>query len=404
MEFGKKHGFGEEYFQENLSLKYKGYYKEDLYNGSDCKLWDKNSNQVYEGDFEQGKKSSGYGKEYYLWNNQVKYIGFYQNDLHHGKNCKIYRSNGALSYIGDMVNGLKEGTGKEYYENNAQRYEGTFVKDKWDGAECCYYDKYCGLIFKGEFKEGRMMTGIKYEFYGKNNLRSEVRLEGENITGKCCKYYYPNGNVQFEGQLVKNIKEGFGIEYFDTNNDNRIKYEGLFKNDLYHGKGQNKLYHMLYGLCFCGEFYEGQPLNGKEIEYYNQNNVKKEVWLKNGVIHGEWNKFWFANGYLEWEGRMVDGKRNGRGKEYYKRGKHLKYCGGYYEDTQYGEFVKCYDSNGKLKYHGTFVEGKPYGFGRGFYANGQIRYIGPAHDGDIIKTHNYIGVKRPEFDVYYPQF
>ena len=59
--------------------------------------------------------------------------------------------------------------------------------------------------------------------------------------------------------------------------------------------------------------------------------------------------------YLIFEGEFLDGKRNGKGKEYYKEGK-LKFEGEYLNGERNG-MGKEYYRNGGIAFKGEYVNG-----------------------------------------------
>ena len=79
-EGGKKEGLGVEYHQDcdgSEVLKFKGSFKLGVYHGLQCKLWDKNSNLLFDGEMESGKRKIGFGQEFFGKSAQVKFIGNY---------------------------------------------------------------------------------------------------------------------------------------------------------------------------------------------------------------------------------------------------------------------------------------------------------------------------------------
>jgi len=73
---------------------------------------------------------------------------------------------------------------------------------------------------------------------------------------------------------------------------------------------------------------------------------------------------------LIFEGEYLNGKKNGKGKEYYE--------------------------NGKLKYEGEYINGKKNGKGKEYYENGNIKY-----EGEYLNDEkNGIGIEYDEKDGY----
>ena len=65
---------------------------------------------------------------------------------------------------------------------------------------------------------------------------------------------------------------------------------------------------------------------------------------------------------LIYEGGLLNGKKNGKGKEYDKDGK-LEYEGEYLNGEKNGK-VKIYYNNGKLEYEGEYLNGEKNGKGK----------------------------------------
>ena len=60
--------------------------------------------------------------------------------------------------------------------------------------------------------------------------------------------------------------------------------------------------------------------------------------------------------YIEYEGEYKNGKRHGKGKEYYPMTNTLKYSGQFKNDKYDGK-GELYTEDGKLKYKGKFKNG-----------------------------------------------
>ena len=116
--------------------------------------------------------------------------------------------------------------------------------------------------------------------------------------------------------------------------------------------------------------FEGEYLNGKRIgkgkEYYNSGILKfegeylsGEQWNGNGYVR-EYNNFGHQ---MEFEGEYLNGKRNGKGKEYDNDGK-LKYAGEYLNGERNGK-GKEYDNDGKLKYSKVNIQMEKNGMEKG---------------------------------------
>jgi len=82
-------------------------------------------------------------------------------------------------YIGEWLNNLKHGKGTYYYKNGNIKYEGDFIKNKFEGNGKYIYEN-------GEYYIGQWLN--------------------DQIHGKGT-YYYKNGKIKYEGVFIKNQLE-----------------------------------------------------------------------------------------------------------------------------------------------------------------------------------------------------
>ena len=75
---------------------------------------------------------------------------------------------------------------------------------------------------------------------------------------------------------------------------------------------------------------------------------------------------------LIFEGEFLNGRKNGKGKEYYGNGI-LKFEGEYLNGERNGKGKEYYD-NGKLKFEGEYLKGKRWN-GKGFNFNGNNEFL-----------------------------
>ena len=96
--------------------------------------------------------------------------------------------------------------------------------------------------------------------------------------------------------------------------------------------------------------------------------------------------------HLKFEGEYLNGKKNGKGKEYFPQyGKHLKFEGEYLNGKKNGE-GKEYNEEGNLKFEGEYLNGKRWN-GKGFDGNNKIVYELKNGNG-IIKEYEYNSLYR----------
>ena len=157
------------------------------------------------------------------------------------------------------------------------------------------------------------------------------------------------GDGYYSGTLENGVIQGNGVYVFD----NGDKYEGQWKENLYHGYGVYE--------CCSGDFkkYEGGWKNGKKDGY--------------GVCY-----YWDGSRYV---GDFRFGLASGKGKTYHSNGERHE---GIYKDGLPNGKGKEYYSNDSLKYDGEFKDGLFDGKGIYYFPNGKV-YNGYFKNGEIVK-------------------
>ena len=142
---------------------------------------------------------------------------------------------------------------------------------------------------------------------------------------------------------------------------NILHFDGQCLNGIKHGKC--KEYNKYGGLEFEGEYLNGKK-NGKGIKYHKKQIDFEGEYLNDKIWNGKGKEFivkkfkYYDDGYrtLIYEGGYLNGKRNGKGKEYYNSGI-LKYEGEYLNGKWNGK-GKEYNKKGELKFEGEYINGK----------------------------------------------
>ncbi|MFW5962281.1 MAG: MORN repeat-containing protein [bacterium] len=128
--------------------------------------------------------------------------------------------------------------------------------------------------------------------------------------------------------------------------------------------------------------YEGYLLNGKydgQGVLYDQNGRVRYTgdWEK-GEYHGE-GKLYDQNGRLRYDGEWQKGEYHGYGIERDQNG-YLRYEGEW-ENNLYDGYGKYYDQNGRLRYDGEWQNGEEHGYGLSYDQNGNFEYEGEWRSG-----------------------
>ena len=114
---------------------------------------------------------------------------------------------------------------------------------------------------------------------------------------------------------------------------------------------------------------ELQKRLGIDIEDYKKINGKNII----GDVNGKVKEYDYYNGKLIFEGEYLNGKRNGKGKEYYNNGK-LIFEGEYLNGKRNGK-GKEYNYNGNLIFESEYLNGERNGKGKE-YNNNELIFEG----------------------------
>ena len=281
-----------------------------------------------------------------------KFLEFFLDDTKHSLKISSFTKNKVTTirdryfYSGEHKNGKAHGTGivelNSSVFRDGQWKHGHFVSGSVFGSGSDK-DK---ILYVGEFKNG-LKHGLQCTEYCENNVVKYIggfkkgKKNGQGVVRDC-----DTDKEIYHGSFKNGEKNGKGIEFF-RHSDGRIKYEGYFKNNLYHGKG--KLYNE-YGFCFVGTF-----KNGKKEGAFNviseDGKLMKENYYKNDRLHGIC-KFYFDSGELKLVANFKNNEANGAGKGYYKNG-NVSFEGRYRNGEYYGK-GKQYGRDKKLLFIGTF--------------------------------------------------
>ena len=393
--YEKEEKKGKEYDSFTDELIFEGEYLKGERNGKG-KEYDKYGELIFEGEYLNGKmwKSE---KSYYYYS--YGFTKIREIDLKDGKVIIKEYYCGKLIFEEKYLNGEKNGTGKEYYEDQII-FEGEYLNGcKWSGNG---YNSNNNAVYelkngKGTAKEYNINLDLentdkeyqKGKGYKNKYIHCEnLQFEGEYLYGKKW-----NGKIYNKNnQIIIELKQGKGLlkEY----NDGKLKFEGEFSYGNRNGKG--KEYDNANQIIFDGEYLNGKKWNGKG---YDNNNVIYKIKNGNGFLKEYKYPFKyliFESGYLDgrkngkvkeynygtlvFEGEYLNGKRNGKGKEYNYTGK-LEFEGEYLIDERWNGKGKEFQYN-ELIYEGEILHGKKWnGKGKEFNKDGELIFEGEFFNG-----------------------
>ena len=199
-----------------------------------------------------------------------------------------------------------------------------------------------------------------------------------NRIGK--EYFASNDILYFVGEYLNGERNGKGKEYW---NDGSLSFEGEYLNGERNGKGK-EYYNGI--VVFEGEYLNSIPWKG--TTFNSDGNVLNKI----SINFNEEIRQYSIYGNLVYEGKCLNGKRNGKGKEYYNDSK-LKFEGEYLNNKKWNGkgfnslnevlyklkngkgLVKEYDYNDKLSFEGEYLNGEKNGKGKEYDPNSNLIYI-----------------------------
>ena len=241
-----------------------------------------------------------------------------------------------------------------------------------------------------------------------NKEYTKLIFEGEYLNGK------RNGKgrgiencIIYEGEYLNGKRNGKGKEY---DSYGTLLFVGEYLNvDRWNGKGFHGLNNIVYELK-----------NGKGVvkEYYNYPlQLKIEVEYLNGKRNGKGKEYYYS-GSLKFEGEYLNGKRwngkcynvlnniyceikNGKGfiKKYYNNNQ-IRFEGEYLKGEKNGKGKEYYLSMGRLKFEGEYLNGKRNGKGKEYNQNGKLIFEGEFKNDNRIKGKVFVN-ERLEFEGEY---
>lgn len=175
----------------------------------------------------------------------------------------------------------------------------------------------------------------------------------------------------------KGIKNGFGVL---LDEDNRIIFQGQFKDNAKHGIGAVFTYLPERVKVFEGR-YRNNLKNGKGQVLNPDRVVIFEGDFADDLRNGEGTEY-YEDGLLKFEGSFKDDVRDGEGVEYYRNGV-VKSRGNWKDGALHGPNVIYHYESGPVEYKGDYLRGKRTGVGKLYRENGDLRYQGELIDGEI---------------------
>ena len=224
---------------------------------------------------------------------------------------------------------------------------------------------------------------IDEQIIRKESLNKSILLKTTNLSKKDG--YLPtqgdfNDFVNEEGKYLgdhnaKNTRNGYGV-LLDENE--RVIFQGQFKNGLKHGMG----------VVFTAErvkvfegVYEHHMKNGRGQVFNEDRIVIFDGWFEDDLRHGEGSEY-LEDGLLLFEGSYFNDLRQDEGIEYYRNGL-PQFRGTWKNGNVHGKKIICYYETGPVDYKGEYQEGIRTGYGKKYYESGDLMYQGELLEGEF---------------------
>ena len=313
------------------------------------------------------------------------------------KSTRIHYPNGVIKFFGHLVNEKRWGMGTCYHQTGSIMYNGHFWNDKMHDTPVKLWNEFGGIEFEGTFYFGKKEG--EGTIYHLNNMKKFTgQFLNDKIHQENAQLFSADGNLYFEGNILNGMKEGHGKLY---NPDCSLKFEGNFQGDQIHGENIKLVRKYQYSLVkkrpthLCSGItpkmskykktgnvleFEGTILNGMKQgfgkEYDEKGKCYYEGTFQNDLYHGKNCKFYnIHTGILLYEGGFANGVKEGHGVIYDKEGR-LVYSGTFNNNMIRGNSVNIYWPNGNLKYEGDMLDGIREGWGRSYNEHGVLEYEG----------------------------
>lgn len=313
----------------------------------------------------------------YYPNGEVKSKTTYKDGLRDGK-YEGYFTNGVLRVEGYYVEGESVGEWRYFHANGKKNIVNYFMDDEAHGIQE-YYTTNGVKYQESHYVEDYIMKILHFDTSGNITKTIDVLKENQEtidywngkrlkeVNYKYCqldgdiKWYYPNGQVEVEGQYQNDSRDGKWLSYFEDGKLSKIRHYRLGDSD------------------------------STWVYYYPNGQIKQKIRYVNGVENGK-REYFYDNGKLHIESNVVNGSYHGVVNYYnkegilsyskwYKHGELMAYISPNGDTTQISSGLKTITfklKNGKTSAIIDTKNGLYHGVFKLYYSNGKLQ-----------KEHNY---------------
>lgn len=407
----KKNGPTKEYYPDG-SLQAEGAYKNDLESGN-WKVYYRSGKLFREGTYKTPGKREGVWKEYYE-DGKVSYEGMYKSGKPNGT-AKWYEEDGHVSSEKTWKSGKLV---RETYYDSKGKVLGDYTIEK-GRTEVKQYYADGSVASEGDYLDG-MLDG-QWTFYSDNGgwKMAHVNYAYDDYDGR-TKYYYPNGKVQYETDYKQGVEHGYRKTYYRNGN---IEEEGWVIDDMkqgdwfeYNQRGimTSHTYYLNDGEYGTQEFFDARGRTREEVKLKHGVGVERFLYDSTGKTQftfntpngtgdfkplynngSAWHEGKFFRGYRDglyrkyawdgrvvWEGTYVMGNLDGSRKMYYDWDKQLYNDASIKEGNLDGKSVGYWE-NGQKRWEENYVNGDLDGEQRYYHDNGQLQRVSTWKDGEL---------------------
>jgi len=228
--------------------------------------------EKYIGEWRNGKKN-GHGT--YIWTNKTKYVGGWKNSFYHGQGTFTWAD--GRKYVGRYQDGFYHEYGTFTWADG-RKYDGKWKDNLFHGQGTYTYTD--GRTVRGIFREGKLIEKQKEEV---------VKKEVNNLV----KLVFSNG--KYVGEVKDDKANGHGTRRWA----NGSKYEGEWKDNLFHGQGIHISYDNPERFLskYEGEWKNGQRHGQGTVTMKNVNKYKYIGEWKDNAPHGQ-GTWMYADGKI----------------------------------------------------------------------------------------------------------
>lgn len=282
-----------------------------------------------------------------------------------------FHPNGVIKTESNYVSGTLQGLYKMFdtqerllrvgtYNQDTLLYSSQLLEDFEEPFEIITFHSDSVIKSRGQFKNaipigihrfytitGVLDSCVLYDMYG-TLLAVGIMQEDGTKTGN-WKYFYPNQQIQSQGNYVNNLKSGEWIFYYETGD---VKQKGNYFQGLESGVWQ---WYLKTGELKKREEYAGGKRNGLSEQFDNQGNKI----IYGSYIDNQRHGNWYTNtGDLVQNGTYVYGSKDGVWNHYYVQNGRKRFEGQYFNTQAHGRHRYFYE-NGALEREEIYRNGVP---------------------------------------------